>query len=73
VIAFLCNRSFLVSYTQFFTGLMQMRSGQARPFREIDSLKNMKKAVSNSRKTISFKGNVFLELPNTISHRSFVH
>ncbi len=38
-----------------------------RPFQEIDSLKNMKKAVSNSRKTISLEGNVFLELPNTLS------
>ena len=34
-----------------------------RPFQEIDSLKNMKKAVSNSRRTISLEGNVFLELP----------
>ena len=25
----------------------------------------MKKAVSNSRRTISLEGNVFLELPNT--------
>jgi len=32
VIAFLCNRRFLVSYTQFSTGLMQMRSGQVYPY-----------------------------------------
>ncbi len=36
-----------------------------RPFQETDSLKNMGKAVSNSGMTISFEGNVFLELPKT--------
>ena len=38
---------------------------QLRPFQETDSLKNMEKAVSNSRETVSFLGNVFLELPKS--------